>query len=83
MSCSRAEALFCSPGVFFSPPDSPLVSPAEVTLTGRNVLPVLCQERTEGGEKGTSDGLTQRTVSAEIFSPADDRVTPPDPDLTT
>lgn len=27
---------------------SPLASPAEVTLTGRNVLPVLCQEGTEG-----------------------------------
>lgn len=40
------------------------------------MLPVLCQERTEGGEKGTSDGLTQPTVSAEIFSPAGDRVTP-------
>lgn len=63
--CSVLQ-VFSSPSLRFSPPPASLIV---VTLTERNVLPVLCQERAEGGRKRNSSGsLTHFSIPPTRFS---------------
>lgn len=57
--------VFCSPG---APPDPSHLhaSLIVVTLTCRNVLPVLCQDRTEVGEKKAEERRGEQLLASSL-----------------